>query len=65
VAGLTADVGVRLGALDLDVALHAGTEEVVAVVRATGDRAGAEGFVERLLGPAGRSALVAHGFELP
>jgi len=37
----------------------------VAVVRATGDRAGAQAFVDRLLGPAGRSALAAHGFELP
>jgi molybdate transport system ATP-binding protein len=37
VAGaLTADVGVRLGALDLDVALHAGAEEVVAVVGPNG-----------------------------
>jgi molybdate transport system substrate-binding protein len=37
----------------------------VAVVRATGKRAGAQAFVDRLLGPAGRSALAAHGFELP
>ena len=37
----------------------------VAVVRATGDRAGARAFVDRLLGAAGRSALAAHGFELP
>ena len=37
----------------------------VAVVRAAGDRAGAQAFVDRLLGPAGRSALAAHGFELP
>lgn len=37
----------------------------VAVVRATGDRAGARAFVDRLLGPAGRSALAAQGFELP
>ena len=37
----------------------------VAVVRATGDRAGAQAFVDRLLGPAGRAALAAHGFELP
>lgn len=37
----------------------------VAVVRATGDRAGAEAFVRRLLGDAGRSALVGHGFVLP
>ena len=37
----------------------------VAVVRATGNRAGAQAFVDRLLGPAGRSALAAHGFELP
>ncbi len=37
----------------------------VAVVRATGDRAGAQAFVDRLLGPAGRSALAAQGFELP
>ena len=33
---LTAEVGVRLGALDLDVALHAGAEEVVAVVGPNG-----------------------------
>lgn len=37
----------------------------VAVVRATSNRAGAQAFVDRLLGPAGRSALAAHGFELP
>lgn len=37
----------------------------VAVVRAAGDRAGARAFVDRLLGAAGRSALAAHGFELP
>lgn len=37
----------------------------VAVVRATGNRAGAQAFVDRLLGPAGRAALAAHGFELP
>ena len=37
----------------------------VAVVRATGNRARAQAFVDRLLGPAGRSALAAHGFELP
>ncbi len=37
----------------------------VAVVRATGKRAGAQAFVDRLLGPAGRTALGAHGFELP
>ena len=37
----------------------------VAVVRATGDRARAQAFVDRLLGAAGRSALGAHGFELP
>jgi ABC-type branched-subunit amino acid transport system ATPase component len=37
VAGaLTAEVGVRVGALDLDVALHAGAEEVVAVVGPNG-----------------------------
>lgn len=33
---LSAEVGVRLGALDLDVALHAGPEEVVAVVGPNG-----------------------------
>ena len=33
---LTAEVGVRLGALDLDVALHAGPDEVVAVVGPNG-----------------------------
>ena len=37
----------------------------VAVVRATGNRAGALAFVDRLLGPAGRSSLAARGFELP
>ena len=37
----------------------------VAVVRSTGDRAGARAFVDRLLGPAGRSALAAQGFALP
>jgi len=37
----------------------------VAVVRATGNRAGAQAWVDRLLGPAGRSALAAHGFGLP
>jgi molybdate transport system substrate-binding protein len=37
----------------------------VAVVRATGDRAGAEAFVLRLLGHAGRAALAKHGFVLP
>jgi molybdate transport system ATP-binding protein len=37
VAGaLTAEVGVRVGALDLDVALHAGAEEVVSVVGPNG-----------------------------
>ena len=35
-AGLTAEVGVRLGALDLDVNLHAGSDEVVAVVGPNG-----------------------------
>ena len=33
---LTAEVGVRVGALDLDVALHAGVDEVVAVVGPNG-----------------------------
>ena len=33
---LTAEVGVRLGALDLDAAVHAGPEEVVAVVGPNG-----------------------------
>jgi molybdate transport system substrate-binding protein len=37
----------------------------VAVVRATGHRAGAQAFVDRLLGAAGRTALGAQGFELP
>ena len=37
----------------------------VAVVRSTGNRAGAEAFVDRLLGPEGRAALVARGFVLP
>jgi molybdate transport system substrate-binding protein len=37
----------------------------VAVVRATANRAGAQAFVDRLLGPDGRTALAAHGFELP
>lgn len=34
--GLSAEVGVRLGALDLDVTLEAGTDEVVAVVGPNG-----------------------------
>lgn len=37
----------------------------VAVVRATKNRAGAQAFVDRLLGPQGRDALAAHGFLLP
>ena len=37
----------------------------VAVVRATGKRAGAQAFVARLLGPDGRAALAARGFVLP
>ena len=37
----------------------------VAVVRATGNRAGAEAFVQRLVGPAGRTALAGRGFGLP
>ena len=37
----------------------------VAVVRSTGNRAGAEAFVDRLLGPEGRAALAARGFVLP
>jgi molybdate transport system substrate-binding protein len=37
----------------------------VAVVRGTGNRAGAEAFVDRLLGPEGRAALAARGFLVP
>lgn len=37
----------------------------VAVVRATKNRAGAQAFVDRLLGLEGRGALAAHGFLLP
>ena len=37
----------------------------VAVVRATANRAGAQAFVDRLLGGEGRHALAAHGFLLP
>lgn len=37
----------------------------VAVVTASGRRAAAEAFVARLLGPAGRTALEAHGFGPP
>ena len=51
--------------VDIPEAANVAATFPVAVVRATGNRAGAEGFVERLLGPAGRSALAAHGFELP
>ena len=37
----------------------------VAVVRGTGNRARAEAFVDRLLGPEGRAALAARGFVVP
>ena len=37
----------------------------VAVVRASTNRAAAEAFVDRLLGPPGRDALTARGFLLP
>ena len=48
-AGLSAEVAVAVGDLDLRVAL---------------DETG-EPFVERLLGPEGRRALRRHGFLLP
>jgi molybdate transport system substrate-binding protein len=51
--------------VDIPAAANVVATYPVAVVRATGDRAGAQAFVDRLLGPAGRSALAAHGFELP
>ena len=51
--------------VDIPPAANVVTTYPVAVVRATGNRAGAQAFVDRLLGPAGRSALAAHGFELP
>jgi len=37
----------------------------VAVVRSTANRAGAQAFVDRLLGPPGRRALAERGFLLP
>ena len=37
----------------------------VAVVRASTNPAGAEAFVDRLLGQTGRAALTAHGFSVP
>lgn len=51
--------------VDIPEAANAVADYPVAVVRATGNRAGAEAFVDRLLGPAGRTALAARGFELP
>ena len=51
--------------VDIPDAANAIATYPVAVVRATGNRAGAQAFVDRLLGPAGRSALAAQGFELP
>jgi len=51
--------------VDIPDALNVVATYPVAVVRATVNRGGAQAWVDRLLGPAGRSALAAHGFELP
>lgn len=53
------------GRVDIPDAANVVATYPVAVVRATGDRAGAQAFVDRLLGPAGRAALAGQGFELP
>lgn len=51
--------------VDIPAGANVAATYPVAVVRATGNRPGAQAFVDRLLGPAGRSALAAQGFELP
>jgi molybdate transport system substrate-binding protein len=53
------------GRVDIPDAANVVATYPVAVVRATAHRAGADAFVDRLLGPAGRAALAAQGFELP
>ena len=72
VAGGEADAGVvyvtdvpAAARVDIPDAANVIATYPVAVVRATGNRAGAQAFVDRLLGPAGRSVLAAHGFQLP
>lgn len=46
-------------------AANAAVSYPAAVVKATKAPAGARTFVDRLLGPPGRAALAAHGFQLP
>jgi molybdate transport system substrate-binding protein len=65
-AGIVYVTDVAAGArVDIPEAANVVATYPVAVVRATANRAGAQAFVDRLLGPAGRTALAAHGFELP
>ena len=72
VAGGEADAGIvyvtdvpPAARVDIPDAANVIATYPVAVVRATGNRAGAQAFVDRLLGPAGRSVLAVHGFQLP
>ena len=65
-AGIVYVTDVPAGArVDIPDAANVVATYPVAVVRAAGNRAGAQAFVDRLLGTAGRSVLAAQGFELP
>lgn len=57
--------GDRVRTLPLPDGVDVSTSYPVAVVTGAGDRADARAFVELVLGPEGRAALAAAGFEVP